>query len=551
VNTTPPASASPWDYLIVTAANERQAAAYQAQIQLRREMGALPQVRKFLAIPDREGRRIGSGGSTLQCLAEVLRRESPPDSDPSDVQRTEAILSRLRILIVHAGGDSRRLPAYSPCGKIFIPLPGGPHSSFGFTLFDRLVPAFLALPAGAPGAGQVVVAAGDALILFNPAAVQFAGRGITALGAPASPQEAARHGVLCPNPDGSVRLYLQKPDMHAQAQAGAIGRDGRSVLDIGIMSLDAGAAATLLHAFGTPLAGPAIPSQGIDLYREICCALGTEATLAHYLRSARSARSSLDDAVLASLFARLRPIPLHLQLLDQCSFLHFGSTSQLISSGLELIALESGAPPPTTILAMNNDMAGDTAGDMADGAIAGREAWVEGCRLRAPLCLRRRNVVVGVDVLEPLDLPAGACLDISEGLDRNGAKVWFIRCCGVDDTFKRAVREGATFCGERLADWLLTAGAPLSSVWDDGIAEGERTLWNARLFPAEEESAAFRRWLWMFDIAAATPEQKAGFREADRYSSAEIALLADHAAFHARRAALRAAGDPPSNHDGK
>ena len=356
MKTIPPESSGPWDYLIVTAANDRQAAAYSAQIQLRRDMGLLARVRDFLVIPDWDGRRIGSGGSTLQCLGEVLRRESPPGEDPSDGRRAEAILSRLRILIVHAGGDSRRLPAYSPCGKIFIPLPGGPRSGMGSTLFDRLVPDFLGLPAGARGAGQVVIAAGDALIRFDPAAVRFGGPGITALGAPASPREAARHGVLCPNADGSVRVYLQKPDVRAQTEAGAIGADGRSVLDIGIMSLDAGAAARLLGAFRDPPARAAILSHGIDLYREICCALGTEATLAHYAKSARSGRSSLSQAVLASLFADLRPIPLRLGILDECSFLHFGSTSQLISSGLDLVTQDLGAPPPATILDINNDV---------------------------------------------------------------------------------------------------------------------------------------------------------------------------------------------------
>jgi fucokinase len=532
VKTIPPESTSLWDYLIVTAANARQAAAYQAQIELRREMGLLAQVRACLVIPDRDGRRIGSGGSTLQCLAEVLRRESPADLDPLGAQRAEAIFSRLRILIVHAGGDSRRLPAYSPCGKIFIPLPGAASSGLGSTLFDRLVPAFLALPADARGAGHVVVAAGDALIRFDPAAVRFDRPGITALGAQASPEEAARHGVLCPNADGSVRLYLQKPSVRAQTEAGAIGRDGRPVLDIGIMRLDAAAAATLLAAFRTPAAQDAILSHGIDLYREICCALGTEATLAGYRSAARAGGSSLGEAALASLFAALRPIPFHLRVLDACSFLHFGSTRQLISSGLALAAQDLGAPPAAAILTMNN-------GIEAQGAIAGNEAWVEGCRLLAPLRLERRNVVVGVDVLQPLELPAEACLDVSAGLDREGGQVCFIRCCGVDDTFKRSLAEGAAFCGQPLAEWLLAAGAPPSAIWDDGTPDAERTLWNARLFPAEKNCGAFRRWLWMFDIARATPEQKNGFRSADRYSSAEIAMRADHTAFYARRAALR------------
>ena len=520
----PPESPNAWDYLIVTAANARQAAAYDSQIQLRREMGLLPRVRKFLVIPDPDGCRIGSGGSTLRCLAEVLNRESEPG------ERAEGVLGRLRLLIVHAGGDSRRLPAYSPCGKIFIPLPGGSPAKMGSTLFDRLVPAFLALPAVRRGAGQVVVAAGDALILFDPAAVRFDHAGITALGAPASPQEAARHGVLCPNPDGSVRLYLQKPDVRAQAEAGAIGGDGRAVLDVGIMSLDARAAVALLSAFEAPAARAAILSHGIDLYREICCALGTEATLDRYITAARSGRSALDEEVLENLFAGLRPIPLNVQLLDECRFLHFGSTSQLISSGLELIAEDLGAPPADTILDIRNDV-------QANGAISGSESWVEGCRLSAPLRLQRRSVVVGIDVLDPLDLPAGACLDVSSGLNRRGCKVCFIRCCGVQDTFKRSMGEGATFCGQPLAEWIMAAGGPLSNIWDEETPAAERTLWNARLFPAAEESGAFRRWLWMFDIGRAMPEQRAAFHAADRYSSAEIALRVDQAAFHARRGA--------------
>jgi hypothetical protein len=49
----------------------------------------------------------------------------------------------------------------------------------------------------------------------------------------------------------------------------------------------------------------------------------------------------------------------------------------------------------------------------------------------------------------------------------------------------------------------------------------------------------------MFDMARATPEQKLGFPSADRYSSAEIAVLSDQAAFHARRATLRASAIKP------
>jgi hypothetical protein len=101
--------------------------------------------------------------------------------------------------------------------------------------------------------------------------------------------------------------------------------------------------------------------------------------------------------------------------------------------------------------------------------------------------------------------------------------------------------EGATFCGRPLAEWLRAAGTSVIDIWDDETSDAERTLWNARIFPAEKEHQAFRRWLWMFDIGSATPEQKISFRSADRYSSADIAVRADQASFYARRAALRAA----------
>lgn len=526
-----------WDYLILTAANDDQAAAYEAQIRMRRERGQLNQVREILVAADPQGRRVGSGGSTVQCLLEVLRREAETGQSITDFKGAETVLRSLRILIVHAGGDSRRLPAYSQCGKIFVPLPGDSQSAVPPTLFDRLVPAFLELPAGPPGEGQIAVASGDALILFDRSEVGSMRAGITALGSKVSPEEAARHGVFCPNADGSVRLYLQKPDIQRQEEAGAIGADGLSVLDIGVMSLDAGAAVRLLRCFcdarahaieWTPAAWQIVLTHGIDLYREICCALGTDATFDEYVDAVRSSGSKLEDSVLAGLFPELRNIPFHLQMLRQCSFLHFGSSSQLITSGEELVTLDTGVPPVSTLLTIGTEIE-------SGGSIDGVDSWVEGCRVRAPLRLGGRNVVVGVDVFEPFELEAGACLDLSPGFNRDGRKIWFVRYYSVDDTFKHA-----KFCGRSLSAWLQAAGAADSEIWSGDIPESERTLWNARMFPAETEHEKYRCWQWMLDIDRATAEQKNSFLSADRYSSAEIAVRVDQDAWHASRAAIRA-----------
>jgi len=105
-------------------------------------------VRHVLEAAERDGRRDGSGGSTICCLTEVVNRElgAAPDC-PSGTQTAESILRRQRILIVHAGGDSHRLPVYRPCGKIFIPVPGESVWFRGTTLFDRAgagLPGFVA-----------------------------------------------------------------------------------------------------------------------------------------------------------------------------------------------------------------------------------------------------------------------------------------------------------------------------------------------------------------------------------------------------------------------
>ena len=64
-----------WNYLIITASNEAQAAGYRAQLELRAKLGLLADVQNTLVVADPDGKRIGSGGSTLCCLMEVLSRE--------------------------------------------------------------------------------------------------------------------------------------------------------------------------------------------------------------------------------------------------------------------------------------------------------------------------------------------------------------------------------------------------------------------------------------------------------------------------------------------
>jgi fucokinase len=531
-----------WDYLIVTAANERQATAYDTQIQQRQKAGEIPQVRSCLVIPDIDGKRIGSGGSTLHSLACVLHRERP-GAGPASFEEAEAILSGLRILIVHAGGDSRRLPAYSHCGKMFAPIPDKRRPTVASTVFDRLVPVLLALPK--TSRGQIVVASGDALILFDSSNLELSRPGITALGSFASLKEASHHGVFCTARGGSVRRFLQKPSPDTQLTAGAANAQGESVLDLAVMSFDPGAAIQLMRTFfaegSTEHGEPALDwktavraalySGGIDLYREVCCALGSDTTFNEYADNVRASGSALDRALLAEWFDCLRHIPFNLQIPPRCKFLHFGTTRELITSGMALLAEDSGQPVPASLI-LNSDIQSEINAD---------HAWIEGCSVRGTLTLEGFNAIVGVDVVEPLSLRKGVCLDISAGVSRKGENVEFLRYYGIDDTFKHSGEEGGTFCGQPLQSWLGKMGAVASEIWPPEVPARDRTLWNARVFPALLQHQEFRDWLWLLNVESVTSEQKRTFLAADRYSCSEIAVRVDQSQFHLRRSGLRSA----------
>ncbi len=561
-----------WDYLIVTASNDAQARAYESQLKLRHRLRFLPHVRHVLVVADPEGRRVGSGGSTLCCLMQVVNREvakvrglrSRPASSSSRPTAfsfgfgsrardedeaflgTLGALKKLRILIIHAGGDSRRLPAYGPCGKIFIPVPGQGDVRSGVALFDRIAPAFLKLPPGRVGWGQIVIAAGDALILFDPSQVSLDHPGLTALACPDTPEQASKHGVFCPGNSGQVRRYLQKPSPAAQRTHGALNRAGHSLLDIGIMSFDSTMAAALFRAFGIPpardgqLIWPAaakreVLARGVDFFREICCAMGEAATAAHHRQQAWAAGSGWSAAGLKRIFDALVGVPFHLEAIPQARFLHFGTTRQLITSGFDFRQHDRAGAASSAPLSLNNAV-------QSAGKVHGADAWVEGCRLRALLSLGGQNVVIGVNVDQPLTLPENAGLDVLRGASRAGKPVWFVRLYGIGDTFKDSVAQGGTFCGMPLWEWLAAVGAKPAVLWDRAVPAHQRSLWNARVFPAETTPGGYRRWLWMYAPAQATPAQRQAFLAADRYSAAEINALADQEDFFARRRRLRQRG---------
>ena len=153
---------SGFDLLLLTVANDVQRLYAEQMLEIRKSLGTLPRGLATLVMADPAGKRIGSGGSTLLCLAELAKR---------------GLLGMrgARILILHSGGDSRRLPSWSAPGKIWVPLgrtgradsaatTDTAHRGLGPfnvpTLFDLILAELSRLTL--PTSGGVLVASGDA-----------------------------------------------------------------------------------------------------------------------------------------------------------------------------------------------------------------------------------------------------------------------------------------------------------------------------------------------------------------------------------------------------
>ena len=71
---------------------------------------------EWFCTSDPIGSKLGSGGGTAWLL-EACKQHIAPDKDFLEWLREE------KRILLHAGGQSRRLPGYAPSGKILTPIP--------------------------------------------------------------------------------------------------------------------------------------------------------------------------------------------------------------------------------------------------------------------------------------------------------------------------------------------------------------------------------------------------------------------------------------------
>jgi len=118
---------------------------------------------EYFCTNDPIGHKLGSGGGTTWLLSQCH------DAWAKDMPLDEWLASDRRI-ILHAGGQSRRLPSYAPSGKILTPIPvfrWERGQQLGQDLLSLQLPLYEQMMESAPGNIHTMIVSGDVLIRAN------------------------------------------------------------------------------------------------------------------------------------------------------------------------------------------------------------------------------------------------------------------------------------------------------------------------------------------------------------------------------------------------
>ena len=261
------------------------------------EVTGLPRDEYFCTC-DPIGHRLGSGGGTTWLL-----------------DQAKDWLGGERCIVLHAGGQSKRLPSYAVSGKVLTPIPvfrWERGQRLSQTLLDLQLPLYERMMAQAPRRLTTMIVSGDVYIRAAERIGDIPDADVVCYGLWLDASIARNHGVFVSDrrTPGVLKQMLQKPSPERLQE---LLRDHYYLTDIGIWMLS-DKAVRLLAQRSTSEASP-LPShlKAYDLYSEFGCALGTDPTI--------------DDPELRALTVAIVPLP-------GGAFYHFGTSREMISSTL-------------------------------------------------------------------------------------------------------------------------------------------------------------------------------------------------------------------------
>lgn len=346
--------------------------------------------------------KLGSGGGTTWLLTQAYENEMA-HSDANNQKTFDEWLSSEKRLLLHAGGQSRRLPAYAPSGKVLTPVPvfrWERGQRLSQDLLSLQIPLYKKIMDAAPSSLHTMIVSGDVLIRTTQPLQPIPKADVICYGLWLGPEIAKNHGVFvssCDTPS-VLKCMLQKP---SPATLGTIQKDHYYLTDIGIWLLSDKAVKVLMSHKGE-----------YDLYSEFGGAMGTEPTL--------------NDEAVKELKVAILP-------LSGGEFYHFGTSHELLSSTLaiqnlvndqRLIMHHSRKPHPCIFIQNSiTKKAVDSSNE---------EVWIENSYISEGWNISQKNIITGVPKNNwNITLAPGQCIDIVP----MGETQYVVRPYGFNDRF--------------------------------------------------------------------------------------------------------------------
>ena len=356
---------------------------------------------RFLCTSDPIGHRIGSGGGTTWLL-EQCRCEG-------------------KKIIIHAGGESRRLPSYSTSGKILTPIPvfrWKKGQSISQNLLSLQLPLYESIMEKAPHNVNTLIASGDVFIRTDEQLQDVPEADVICYGVWVDSSIARNHGVFASRRDNTNELdfMLQKPSLERISE---LSKTHVYMMDIGLWLLS-DRAIEVLKRHSKDEDGNL---RYYDLYSDFGRALGKN--------------PEIIDEEINSLTVKIIQ-------LEGGEFYHYGTSRELLSSTLSVQNIVNDqnkifhykVKPHPAIFTQNCLTEITFTSDNSD-------VWIENSHVNKRWTISSRNIITGVPRNEwALSLKPGDCIDIIPiGEDKYVARPYDFH-----DSFKYVkVKEGDPF----------------------------------------------------------------------------------------------------------
>ncbi|XP_021051554.1 fucose-1-phosphate guanylyltransferase isoform X1 [Mus pahari] len=499
----PMAAGEFWDVVAITAADEKQELAYKQQLSEKLKKKELPLGVQYHVFPDPAGTKIGNGGSTLcslQCLESLYGDR----------------WNSLKVLLIHSGGYSQRLPNASALGKIFTALPLGEPI---YQMLELKLAMYVDFPSNMkPG---VLVTCADDIELYSVGDceyIAFDQPGFTALAHPSSLAVGTTHGVFVLHPDSSLPYgdleyrqcyrFLHKPTIENMHRYNAVHRQGsfgqqdlpggdtarlplhtEYVYTDSLFYMDHKSAKTLLDFYKSE--GPL--NCEVDAYGDFLQALGPGAT-AEYTRN--TSHVTKEETRLLDMrqkiFHLLKGTPLNVVVLNNSRFYHIGTLQEYLLHFTSDSTLKSELGLQSIAFSVSPSVAECSSGTaciihsiLDSGCSVAPGSVVEYSRLGPEVSIGE-NCIISSSVIAKTVVPAYSFL-CSLSVKINGHLEYSTMVFGMQDNLKKSVKtlediKALQFFGvcflSCLDIWNLKATEKLFSG-----NKMDLSLWTARIFP--------------------------------------------------------------------